>query len=74
MQELGNSAGFDLQLQNVSGMTHDEFLKVRERFIDIARNDPLLSNVRYNGIDDQPQLQMRLDRAKAGALGISQQA
>ncbi|HEV7632070.1 MAG TPA: efflux RND transporter permease subunit [Steroidobacteraceae bacterium] len=71
--ELGNSAGFDLQLQNATGMTHDEFLKVRERFIDIARKDPLLSNVRYNGIEDQPQLQIRLDRAKAGALGISQQ-
>src|SRR5690606_19306522 len=39
----------------------------------IAREDPLLANVRYSGIDDQPQLKIDIDRARAGALGASQQ-
>jgi multidrug efflux pump len=73
VQELGNAAGFDLQLLNVTGMSRDEFTRVRERFLELARQDPALSNLRFNGIEDQPQLQIDIDRAKAGALGISQQ-
>ncbi len=73
VQELGNAAGFDLQLQNISGMSREDFIKTRERFLEIARKDPVLSNVRYNGLEDQAQLQIDIDRAKAGALGISQQ-
>jgi hydrophobe/amphiphile efflux-1 (HAE1) family protein len=71
--ELGNASGFDLQLQNVSGMSHEDFLRQRDRFMDLARQDPALSGVRFNGVEDQPQLQVSIDRAKAGALGISQQ-
>jgi multidrug efflux pump len=70
--ELGNASGFDLQLLNVTGMSRDDFTRVRERFLDLARQDPVLANLRFNGIEDQPQLQIDIDRAKAGALGISQ--
>ncbi|MET0293308.1 MAG: efflux RND transporter permease subunit [Steroidobacteraceae bacterium] len=73
VQELGNATGFDLQLQNVSGMPYAEFVATREKFLQIARKDPKLASVRFNGIDDQPQLQLDVDRAKAGALGIAQQ-
>ncbi len=71
--EFGNNAGFDLQLLNVSGMSRETFLQVRDRFLDLASRDPVLAGVRFNGIEDQPQLQIDIDRAKAGALGISQQ-
>lgn len=71
--ELGNSSGWDLQLLNVSGMDHEDFLRVRDDFLKRARQDPLLSGVRFNGLEDQPQLQIDIDRAKAGALGIAQQ-
>ena len=73
VQELGNAAGFDLQLENVSGLSREAFIKVREQFLELARKDPVLSGVRYNGMEDQAQLQIDIDRAKAGALGISQQ-
>ena len=73
VQELGNAAGFDLQLQNVAGLSREDFIKVREQFLALANKDPVLYNVRFNGLEDQPQLQIDIDRAKAGALGISQQ-
>jgi multidrug efflux pump len=44
----------------------------REKFLQLARDDPGLASVRFNGIEDQPQLQLNVDRAKAGALGIAQ--
>jgi multidrug efflux pump len=71
--ELGNAAGFDLQLQNISGLSREQFIRVRDDFLALARQDPVLAGVRYNGLEDQPQLQLDIDRAKAGALGISQQ-
>jgi len=72
VQELGNASGFDLQLRNVSGMDRVAFTDARDKLIALARKEPGLSQVRYNGIEDQPQLQIDVDRAKAGALGISQ--
>ncbi len=72
VQELGNATGFDLQLQNASGMPYAEFVAAREKFLQLARRDPKLASVRFNGVDDQPQLQLTVDRAKAGALGIAQ--
>ena len=72
VQELGNASGFDLQLLNVSGMPYADFIAAREKFLEIARKDPALSGVRFNGIEEQPQLQLTVDRAKAGALGIAQ--
>jgi len=69
---LGNSAGFDLQLQNISSMPRDRFLELRNQLLDTARKDPDLRQVRFSGLEDQPQLQVDIDRAKAGALGIGQ--
>jgi multidrug efflux pump len=73
VQELGNASGFDLQLQNVGNLPYEDFVAKRERFLALAREDAGLTGVRFNGIDEQPQLQLRIDRAKAGALGIAQQ-
>ena len=69
---LGNSAGFDLQLQNISSMPRDQFLGLRDKLLATARKDPDLRQVRFQGLEDQPQLQVDIDRAKAGALGIGQ--
>jgi len=69
---LGNSAGFDLQLQNIGSLPRDRFLELRNQLLDTARKDPNLRQVRFSGLEDQPQLQVDIDRAKAGALGIGQ--
>ncbi|MEZ5629744.1 MAG: efflux RND transporter permease subunit [Burkholderiaceae bacterium] len=69
---LGNSAGFDLQLQNTSLMPYPRFRELRNELIKAGRKEPGLAQVRLNGLDDQPQLQVDIDRGKAGAMGISQ--
>ncbi|RYF71041.1 MAG: efflux RND transporter permease subunit, partial [Comamonadaceae bacterium] len=69
---LGNSAGFELQLQNASSIPRDDFLALRDKLLARARGDANLRQVRFQGLEDQPQLQVDIDRAKAGALGISQ--
>ncbi|WP_408647897.1 efflux RND transporter permease subunit [Xenophilus arseniciresistens] len=69
---LGNSAGFDLQLQNTASLPRDEFLALRDKLLARARADQDLRQMRFSGLEDQPQLQVDIDRAKAGALGIAQ--
>jgi len=69
---LGNSAGFDLQLQNTSLMDYEDFRDIRNKLLDLARADSKLAQVRLNGLDDEPQLQVDVDRSKAGAMGIAQ--
>jgi len=69
---LGNSAGFDLQLQNIASLPRDRFLELRNQLLATARKDADLRQVRFQGLEDQPQLQVDIDRAKAGALGIGQ--
>jgi multidrug efflux pump len=69
--ELGNTAGFDLMLQNRGGLSHDEFLAARNQLLGMAAQDPRLANVRPNGVEDAPQFKLDIDREKASALGVS---
>ncbi|MDQ7248567.1 efflux RND transporter permease subunit [Dongia sedimenti] len=68
---LGNSTGFDMQLQDVGGLGHDALIAARNELLTAAAKDPVLSGVRPNGQDDTPQLHVEIDQAKAGALGVA---
>ncbi|NWA24589.1 efflux RND transporter permease subunit [Pseudomonas gingeri] len=68
---LGQSSGFDLQLKDLGGVGHDALVAARERFIELAKQDPRLQGVRSNGLDDTPQLKVSIDDRKAGALSLS---
>ncbi len=69
--ELGNTAGFDLMLQNRGGLSHEAFLAARNQLLGMAAQDPRLANVRPNGVEDAPQFKLDIDREKASALGVS---
>ncbi|HTU66676.1 MAG TPA: efflux RND transporter permease subunit [Steroidobacteraceae bacterium] len=69
--ELGNTAGFDLMLQNRGGLSHDDFLAARNQLLGMAAQNPLLVGVRPNGVEDAPQFKLDIDREKASALGVS---
>ncbi len=69
--ELGNASGFDLQLQDVAGIGHGKLLAARNRLLGIAAQNPNLVGVRPNGLEDQPQMRVTIDREKAGALGLN---
>ena len=70
IHDLGNADGFDLELENQGQLSHAAFLAARNQLLTMARHDPLLAYVRPNGLDDAPQYQLHIDRAKAMALGV----
>jgi multidrug efflux pump len=69
--ELGNTAGFDMMLQNRGGLSREAFLAARNQLLGEAAKDPRLINVRPNGVEDAPQFKIDIDREKASALGVS---
>ncbi|KCZ46976.1 MULTISPECIES: efflux RND transporter permease subunit [unclassified Hyphomonas] len=71
IRELGNSSGFDLFLQNDGNYTHEEFMSIRNQLLGMASQDPRLTGVRPNGLEDGPLFNIDLDYQKAQALGVS---
>jgi len=69
--ELGNTAGFDMMLQNRGGLSREVFLAARNQLLGEAAKDPRLAGVRPNGVEDAPQFKLDIDREKASALGVS---
>ncbi|AWI76168.1 hydrophobe/amphiphile efflux-1 family RND transporter [Parazoarcus communis] len=69
--ELGTSNGFNVQLQDRSGLGHNALVAARNQFLGMAAQDKRLVGVRPNGQDDTPEFRLEVDHAKAGALGIS---
>ncbi|HUQ09831.1 MAG TPA: efflux RND transporter permease subunit [Steroidobacteraceae bacterium] len=69
--ELGNTAGFDMMLQNRGGLPREQFLAARNQLLGMAAQNPVLAGVRPNGVEDAPQFKLEIDREKASALGIS---
>lgn len=71
MPELGVSAGFDIQLKDASGQGHEKLIAARNAILGMAAQDKRLTGVRPNGQEDTPQYQISIDRAQAGAMGVS---
>ena len=69
--ELGNTAGFDLMLQDRGGLGRETFMAARNQLLGEAAKDPALAGVRPNGVEDAPQFKLDIDREKASALGLS---
>jgi len=69
--ELGNATGFDFELIDQAGLGHQALMKARNHLLDLTAKDPLLVRVRANGLDDEPQYRMSIDREKASALGLT---
>ncbi|ATE63406.1 efflux RND transporter permease subunit [Rhizorhabdus dicambivorans] len=70
--ELGNASGFDFQLKDAGGLGHDGLLAARNQLLGMAMADRRLVRVRPNGLEDTPQLALKVDKQAAGALGIAQ--
>ncbi|OWF81258.1 aminoglycoside/multidrug transporter subunit AcrD [Yersinia frederiksenii] len=68
---LGGSSGFDMELQDHGGLGHDKLMAARDQLLQLASQNPALTRVRHNGLDDSPQLQIDIDQRKAQALGVS---
>lgn len=68
---LGSSTGFDFYLQDRGGIGHEKLLEARNQLLGMAAQNPDLTRVRPNGMEDTPQYNVDIDFEKAMALGIS---
>jgi len=68
--ELGNATGFTFRLQDRAGKGHKALIDARNQLLGMASKSPVLSQVRPDGLEDAPQLQIDIDRDKAQALGV----
>lgn len=71
VSELGNATGFDFQLVDKAGLGHDALMQARNELLGMAAKDPRLASVRPNGLNDEPQYHIEIDREKAWALGLN---
>jgi hydrophobe/amphiphile efflux-1 (HAE1) family protein len=69
--ELGNATGFDAELVNTGGLSDAAFYAARNKFLQLATVDPMLSGTHPNGIDEASQYRLNVDREKAAALGLA---
>ncbi|NLA67633.1 MAG: efflux RND transporter permease subunit, partial [Gammaproteobacteria bacterium] len=74
MPELGVASGYAFYLKDNAGLGHDALIDARNQLLGMAGQSGLLANVRPNGQEDTPQLRIDVDVAKAGALGLTQDA
>jgi len=69
--ELGTASGFDFELQDRAGVGHAKLMEARNMLLGMAAQDPMLAQVRPNGLNDTPQFKVNIDREKANALGVT---
>ncbi len=69
--EMGNSSGFDFQLQDLGGLGHDKLMEARDQLLGMAAKNPNVVGVRPQGLEDAAQLKIDVDQDKASALGVS---
>ena len=68
--ELGSSSGFSFRLQDRAGLGREALLSARGQLLGLASQSKVLAQVRPDGLEDAPQLQIDIDRDKANALGV----
>ncbi len=69
---LGQSNGFNMQLQNSGGLSREQFQAARERLLAAANSDPVLSSVRLSDLPDVANLDIDVDQQRLTAYGVSQ--
>jgi len=69
--ELGTASGFTFRLQDRAGKGHEALLAARNQLLGLASKSPVLTQIRPDGLEDAPQLQIDIDRGKAHALGVN---
>ncbi len=67
---LGNSAGFEFQIQSLAGASPEEIVEVGRGVINAARSAPELAGVFTTYSAATPQIRLDLDRDRAETLGV----
>ncbi|MEL5589511.1 multidrug efflux RND transporter permease subunit [Serratia ureilytica] len=68
---LGNSGGFSLRLQDKGNLGREALLKAKNILLDKANAHPAIAYASVEGLEDAPQISVKIDREKARTLGVS---
>ncbi len=68
--ELGVSSGFSFRLQDRAGLGHEALINARNQLLGMASQSNVITQMRPDGLEDAPQLQVDVDRERAFALGV----
>jgi multidrug efflux pump len=71
IHELGIVSGFDFELEDQAGVGHGKLMQARDQLVGLAAKDPDITQLRFQGLEDTPELKVDIDQAKASALGVS---
>ena len=71
VMELGHATGFDFELQDRAGKGHAALMAARNQMLGMAAQDPRLTRVRPNGMEDVAEYHIDVDWDQAGTLGLS---
>jgi len=70
VMEMGMAKGFDFELLDRGGLGHQALTEAQNQLLGIVAQDPRLTAVRPNSMEDVPEYRIDVDWDKAGALGI----
>ncbi len=68
---LGQGSGFTLELKDVGGLGHQALMEARNKFIQLAADNPKLNRVRPSGLDDTPMFRLNIDDQKTGIYNLT---
>lgn len=74
IDELGTTSGFALRLQDRANHGADALLAASDRLTKLAAQNKSLTDVRVDGLPSGPSVTLRIDREKAGAMGVAYSA
>ncbi|WP_326938691.1 efflux RND transporter permease subunit [Archangium violaceum] len=71
IEGLGTTGGFSFRLEDRAGLGQEALAAARNQLVAAAAQSPILSGVAFEGLENSPQVELRIDREKASALGIT---
>ncbi|WP_020682841.1 efflux RND transporter permease subunit [Marinobacterium rhizophilum] len=69
--ELGTASGFDFYLQDRANLGHERLVEIRNQLLGMAAQEPTLTGVRPNGMNDTAQFEVKIDYDKVLAQDLS---
>src|SRR2546429_128414 len=71
IDNLGNSSGFSFRLQDRGQRGYPQLVAAADQLIAAANASPVLQKVYVEGLPPAPQVNLMIDREKAGAFGVT---
>jgi multidrug efflux pump len=71
IDNLGNSSGFSFRLQDRGQKGYPQLVAAADQLIAQANASPVLQKVYVEGLPQAPQVNLMIDREKAGAFGVT---